>query len=399
MIVLGVPGAACVWLVGDAVRSLRARRLDPRFLPGALAVVTLGAMLATPYGGVPTTRYLLPLFTALPTAVALWLVHGIGWRAGAPLLALLLGVHVYGHARLARPEPPAVEADVAALLAAGVRHAYADQHTGAVLTHYSREALVVTDFAREWYPLAELASFDRPAVILPAPEPAIRDALALVGIEMVERRAGRYLVYLPSAVRGEARAPLPVAGARAAAWPNPEVAHRAIDGDLATRWGSAAPQRAGMWFHVDLGALHVVNGVRLELGAFTADFPRTLAIEVSSDGLRWTTVGKTAGYFRPGVEVAGNTYWFRPTFFGRTPDLESAHNAPDVRFAATAARFVRVRLPDPPGGPLRTAFDWSIAEYRVFGPAVLRYPSSPITRCPRRSFARACLTPSSGSKA
>jgi hypothetical protein len=125
---------------------------------------------------------------------------------------------------------------------------------------------------------------------------------------------------------------------------NESAAAKAIDGDLATRWTTGAPQVGDEKLSVDLGSRVLVEAVVVSLGRFTTDFPRELTIEGSDDRAAWTCFWK-----------------------GSTADravracLEDPRTAP-MRFevGGRAARFVRLRL---------TAFDpvyhFSVAELAV----------------------------------
>ncbi len=69
---------------------------------------------------------------------------------------------------------------------------------------------------------------------------------------------------------------------------SPHVAANAVDGNAATRWGSAYadPQ----WISVDLGASYTVNRVRLN---WEAAYGRAYQIQASPDNATWTTVYST----------------------------------------------------------------------------------------------------------
>ncbi|MEV7969520.1 discoidin domain-containing protein [Sphaerisporangium sp. NPDC088356] len=66
------------------------------------------------------------------------------------------------------------------------------------------------------------------------------------------------------------------------------VGANAVDGNAATRWGSAYtdPQ----WITVDLGASHSINRVRLN---WEAAFARAYQVQTSPDNSTWTTVFST----------------------------------------------------------------------------------------------------------
>ncbi|MEU6207838.1 discoidin domain-containing protein [Micromonospora musae] len=66
------------------------------------------------------------------------------------------------------------------------------------------------------------------------------------------------------------------------------VAANAVDGNPATRWGSAYtdPQ----WITVDLGETYAINRVRL---AWETAYARAYQVQVSPDNATWTTVHTT----------------------------------------------------------------------------------------------------------
>lgn len=126
----------------------------------------------------------------------------------------------------------------------------------------------------------------------------------------------------------------------------PQDARLALDGDLATRWQTGGPQIEGQYLIADLGRARSVRAVELALGEFRMDFPRRLAVDCSLDGIEWITPwqGGTGG-----LAVAAA--------------LADLPRMPvRVTFAATDARFVRLRQIAPESG-----FYWSVAELRLFG--------------------------------
>jgi hypothetical protein len=60
------------------------------------------------------------------------------------------------------------------------------------------------------------------------------------------------------------------------------------DGRLDTEWHDNPRQLPGHWLTVDLGSVQRVAGLTMALGEWARDFPRRLAIEVSSDGATWS---------------------------------------------------------------------------------------------------------------
>jgi F5/8 type C domain len=118
------------------------------------------------------------------------------------------------------------------------------------------------------------------------------------------------------------------------------------DGDPNTHWKSATSQRGSEFVALDLGSIKVVNGLTLAMGSHPADYPRELAIDISTDAHAWTTVwrGPTAGRATRGAML-------------------NPRDVPlSISIAPATARFVRLRqLGKEP------LYPWSIGEVRIFG--------------------------------
>jgi hypothetical protein len=358
--------AALAQVASRAPRRLRRDGQAPALLLVLVVIFTALAVLLTAYGRLHAQRYWLPAFGVLPIIFALWVTRHVPRLLGLGLLGLLVAAPLSAYLTF----QPTARLDhrqlAGAIRKAGIRYAYADYLTAAWLTYHTGEALRVADLEGEWYPLDE-QPFDHPAVILPERLSWLPETLQLAGIRVVEKAVHPWIVYQTTEIIGEPRQALPRHAWRAEAWPNGADADQALDGDRRTRWQSGRGQRAGMWFRVDLGREAPVNGVLLDLGPHTADFPRTLAVDVSTDERHWQTVARTQTYFRPGVRVNAQGFRFVPGFFqAGHPSVHAPGNSPDVRFATVPARFVRVSLPRPPHGEIETGFDWSIAEFTVF---------------------------------
>lgn len=78
---------------------------------------------------------------------------------------------------------------------------------------------------------------------------------------------------------------------------NPDQAHLAFDGDLATAWTSLAAQEPNFYFELDLGRTWEVTRVVFDDDGggqciWIANCPHGYVIDVSSDGVNWTDVAK-----------------------------------------------------------------------------------------------------------
>jgi glucosylceramidase len=67
-----------------------------------------------------------------------------------------------------------------------------------------------------------------------------------------------------------------------------QVAARAIDGDLDTRWTSGTPQDGEQWLAVDLGAPVAFSAITVDAGGSTGDHARRYDVRVSDDGVTWS---------------------------------------------------------------------------------------------------------------
>jgi hypothetical protein len=117
------------------------------------------------------------------------------------------------------------------------------------------------------------------------------------------------------------------------------------DGDRMTRWESG-PQSDRTTIDLDLGAVRSLNTLELALGPYTEDFPRLMAIDLSTDGAVWRQVwrGGSAGLAFAGAIKA-------PMDVPLRYDL-----------GANSARYLRLRLL-----ANDETYFWSIAELKILG--------------------------------
>ncbi len=96
------------------------------------------------------------------------------------------------------------------------------------------------------------------------------------------------------------------------------MAGQGCDADGKTRWETKAPQKAGMWYQVELPAARRIAGVRLDAAGRPSAFPKNFKVEGSVDGVKWFPLGTSHGLYA----------------------LSEAY------FGAKEARFVKVTLTD-----------------------------------------------------
>ena len=118
-----------------------------------------------------------------------------------------------------------------------------------------------------------------------------------------------------------------------------------LDGDRHTVWFTGQPQDGTEFFIADLGEPRDIEAVVLGLGASRMEFPRAIAIDLSTDGVEWSETwrGDTAAM----------------TVAAAIADPREVRVTFDI--GARRARYVRVRQI----GQSEAA--WGVAEFRVLG--------------------------------
>ena len=121
---------------------------------------------------------------------------------------------------------------------------------------------------------------------------------------------------------------------------NTQAAKYAVDSVPATRWDSGVPQRPGIYFLIDLGAINEIGMVKLRLFDSSNDYPRGLEVETSVDGLTWRKI---------------------LDFGGLSPSLLTDD---DVQFnlVGVSARYVKLLQTKRSG-----KWYWSIHELEIYG--------------------------------
>jgi hypothetical protein len=329
------------WLIN--LPGFGAIRVPARFaMLGELCLAIAAASSFAAY-----VRSLRPRQATVAAAVCIAALLADSWVAGLPVPSVperFAGLEAIDNGTPVLELPLGVLEDTAAMYRSMFHRApLVNGYSGFVPPHY---ALLQTALAEgdDTAIDALLAVHDLVVVIDRAREPGLAARVARhPGAKWTGSESGRefFAVHLNAAEDS----PRSDVGVRTVT-PVPSTILRSLtDGDLRTRWDSGTAQRGDESIAVELGADAPVTAVELAMGPYTAEFPRHVAVDVSSDGSRWTTV------------------WDDLT--GRLAVLGAARDPRRVplwfRFPPQRARFVRVRqLGSHPSS------HWAIAELRVF---------------------------------
>jgi fibronectin type 3 domain-containing protein len=70
---------------------------------------------------------------------------------------------------------------------------------------------------------------------------------------------------------------------------NSSSASSAIDGNITTRWSTGGSQSPGQWFQVDMRTTNALYKLILDAASSTSDYPRGYQVQVSNDGVNWSS--------------------------------------------------------------------------------------------------------------
>jgi len=197
--------------------------------------------------------------------------------------------------------------------------------------------------------LLGLASFGRICVVIDRRRLMARNSRVmteslgapLIGVD------GEYSFYLidkqPSPARhGEQGLPI----RRVTAADRPEEIPAVHDGSTSSVWESTTWQRGQEALTVELQEADQVGGISLAQGQRVGDYPRRLAIDLSMDGLVWSTAweGPTAGLAFVASVVDHKEAWWSirfPANFGRYVRLRQTGSAMEVYWAVAELQVHR----------------------------------------------------------
>ncbi len=362
--------------VATAIRALRRDPPGRRDASVALLVLiatNLAVAAGTQYGRflAADSRYLLPLYTALPPLLGRWIAGLAAWRAAAVVGALLL---VHGASGLGSqlenlrpsgaPEAEVTRAHletVAALERQGLRRLYAPDFGTRVFTFLSAERVIFASHYEEMYPPYAVAvdAAERVAWWMGDPSPSFEASLAALGVHATFVRATRHGgVYVDFGLAEQRVHALDPGGWDATASAGGGTARWVADRDAATVWSTGRPKRGGEWLQVDLGQVEPVALIRWLPGTYQ-EVPDGLTLELSRDGVAWKQVIDLPTYMGPLYWSAG-----RPMGHVRSGRVE-------LRVPPTPARYLRVTQTG-----ANAIWQWTVRELYVY--AATGEPTAPV---------------------
>lgn len=362
---LGKSGAAVAAPSREAARNQLegAPTAAPLSLLQAFVLTTLLIFTLSSFGWlVQAPRYLLPLYVGLFPLFGYALVQVRSRLAVASATLLMLGLHLSSYLY----NGPAIAGEP--IVYDGQR--VSKDHSALIAwLHRSNTNLVRTNYwigYRLAFETAEQVRFgifqvprsvrlpqyeedvrnttpdDVPYVLVPAQAALVERAIKALGMLYQRAELSGYVVL--SDIRPSVTGLTPISGLIADTPLDSPRASLAIDGDDATRWGSAQPQTPGMEFTVTLPPASLgtkIRGLEYHLGEFKHDYPRSLKISAELvDGSR--------------------------------KEIYSAENHPAVMYFLDQGNTIRIYFDGIPikrlifsQGGQHPVFDWSIAEIVV----------------------------------
>jgi Dolichyl-phosphate-mannose-protein mannosyltransferase/F5/8 type C domain len=363
-LIVPLQGSALAFVAWQARASApaAARRAARLLLIGVLMLFS--TYLASSFSAANTQRYLVPLYTVLTIAPALFYSQlGVaGIVLSSTLLALqaapdLLQAPVLDPKAVAqyRAERASESRMFAALKGLGLTAVYADQYwDGARFTFDARESII---FATRFDDRSDVY-LDR---VDGAPNAAFlfHDHSRAAEFESTLHLASATFQKTPlegfTLFHGITPAPaggseIRVVGATASH--NPTDASLALDRDAVTLWTTLEPMRPGMWLTLDLGAGREIAEVSF-FPRLALDAPRGLRVEISTDGTSWRTLKEASLYWGPcswarGRPLPARDGWVVVRFFPARGRFVRLTQLGTDRFYSWSVAEVVVRAPGPP---------------------------------------------------
>ncbi|MCB2188070.1 MAG: discoidin domain-containing protein [Deltaproteobacteria bacterium] len=368
-VVMGVvlAGLALGWLVRDGRDFLRAV-FTRRRAPGVWDLLVLSfAAAALSYvfsekGSLVLTRYGLPLYSSLPILLAGGF-HRLGDRHRAwhavlvPLLLVMLVPFNFAYVRenFTNPHDRDLTRLISFLEEQGLRHAYAHYTVAHTLTFESGGRIICADFGG-FRNVRYLRSVDtaRAAAIITNDAVGVPHAdhlashLGMLYDSHQRSQVGKFTVFHGFSAAPTAHLDITEEVASLSAGPEGRNAPQLTDGNISTKWRTARAQSARDRLVIRLSRPQPVSKLTLYPGNSLGDFPRSLLVEVSSDGRTWRIARRAEHIVESFLRFRG-----RPRLFG----------SGQVDVYLDGEMITHLRL-----GPLREApgHAWTVGEVVIY---------------------------------
>lgn len=127
-----------------------------------------------------------------------------------------------------------------------------------------------------------------PLLISPCELRAVKNSLIASDILFTEESLGDYVLLYGLKLKDEKNSfTSPV---HAGSTHNQDDVSLAFDGNLSTRWGSKTHQVSQMVFNAEFSPGTELKGIKISLGDFKSDYPRSLSIEIMNEKGSWAEV-------------------------------------------------------------------------------------------------------------
>jgi hypothetical protein len=311
---------------------------------------------------VQAPRYLLPLYPALfiLLGVAAQYISGFSSVISNIFVGALVCFHlaaayvperaiagepvVFAGQRVERDHQPLIEA----LGRLGIKRIRTNYWIGYRLAFETAEEVTFSMLAEPdqvRIPDYERSDEDRgslPLVLVESEASIVRPALRKLGYSFTEERAGGYFIFFNLRQEPHPRDLLRREDILRASGSGTQSPDAALDGDLATRWGTGAPQSPGQEFTIIFNPVTRVSEIQYDCGRWRNDLAKSLVIQGE-------LIDGTVQELLSAADFRGSRY------------LGWGEHRLTVRFPQVALR--RLMLRQLGGDPI---VDWSIAELRLY---------------------------------
>lgn len=369
------------WILGEGKRFWAAKQagfpLDRGLLPFFFFLFPF-IFAFSGFASAHTSRYLMPLFAALPFVFARITLQ---LKDLSPILSFLfLGLHLFCNLWGTLERSPVFDQALKEryvqtldneqrllkkLKEEDLRRVYCpDYWTSVRLTFDAKEEILfAAPFNDRYPPYTRLVDQStRPAFLFPGDHREFEETLKAIGGTYRKEQWFGYSVYYDFSPPPYDFIEVPPLSPGEESGLEKKEQEKVFDRDLNTRWSLGGGQRSGTRFLVDLGRT-VPELCRVTLYAGTPEeLPRGIRLEASEDGRVWETVREIPSFF-------GSLFWSGPHPFHRPGDRV------ELIFPPRPARFLRLtQLGNDP------TYSWSIAECFIYQARPRSFPPDPGAR-------------------